>query len=344
MGEVDILSRKYMNDRNHFADTFNYYLYDGQSGIDPNDLSPLDTAEIAVPYGNGARVPVQKYRDIIKYWKVMTDGKALYAILGIENQANVHYAMPVKNGLYDLMNYSRQVEEARNSYRLKNWKGRNKNKNSRRKSKKIILSPAEYLSGFRKEDRLIPVITLVVFFSASEWDGPMSIHEMLCTDDETLLRYVPDYRIHLLEPYKMGNSDFEKFQTDFGKVLKYIKYSGDKEKLHEITHESDAYKSIDNDSAVLMNAITGSKLKIKPEEGKVDMCKAIDDMRTESWEAGKEVGITQGITQGKELGHNEERVECIQNLMETMKWTATQAMDALRIPLSERSNYNITVM
>ena len=126
----------------------------------------------------------------------------------------------------------------------------------------------------------------------------------------------------------MKNRDFEKFQTDFGKVLKYIKYSGDKDKLHEITHESDAYKSVDNDSAVLMNAVTGSKLKIKAEEGKVDMCKAIDDMRKESWE------------EGKELGHNED----IKNLMETMKLTAGQAMDALKIPLSERSKYNIPVI
>jgi len=139
----------------------------------------------------------------------------------------------------------------------------------------------------------------------------------------------------------MENSDFEKFQTDFGKVLKYIKYSGDKDMLHEITHESDAYKSIDNDSAILMNAVTGSKLKIKAEEGKVDMCKAIDDMRKDSWEQGKEEGITQGIAKGEELGHNEERIECIQNLMDSMKWTATQAMDALKIPLSERSKYNI---
>ena len=328
MGEVDILSRKYMSDRKHFADAFNYYLYDGQKEIAPEDLSPLDTAEIAVPYGNGARVPVQKYRDVIKQWKIMTDGKALYAILGAENQANVHYAMPVKNGLYDFMNYSRQVEEAKNSYRSSSRKSRNKSRTGRRKKKKMPLSAAEYLSGFRKEDKLIPVITLVIFLSSAEWDGPMSLHEMLCTDDETLLSYVQDYKIHLLAPYSMGNSDFEKFQTDFGKVLKYIKYSGDKDKLHEITHESDAYKSVDNDSAVLMNAVTGSKLKIKAEEGKVDMCKAIDDMRKESWE------------EGKELGHNED----IKNLMETMKLTAGQAMDALKIPLSERSKYNIPVI
>ena len=238
MGEVDILSRKYMSDRNHFAEAFNYYLYDGEAVIDPDDLSPLDTAEIAVPYGNGACVPKQKYRDVIKQWKIMTDGKALYAILGVENQASVNYAMPVKNGLYDFMNYSRQVEEARKSYRPRNGKSRN----NRRKRKKITLTPAEYMSGFRKEDRLIPVITLVVLFNASEWDGPLSIHEMLCTDDQILLRYIPDYKIHLLAPNKMEDSDFEKFRTDLGKLLKFIKYSKDKEKLYEITHDQDAYK------------------------------------------------------------------------------------------------------
>ena len=36
---------------------------------------------------------------------VMTDGNMAYCILGIENQSDIHYAAPVKNGLYDLMQY-----------------------------------------------------------------------------------------------------------------------------------------------------------------------------------------------------------------------------------------------
>ena len=86
-------------------------------------------------------------------------------------------------------------------------------------------------------------------------------------------------------------------------------------------------KSIDHDSAVLMNKITGSKLEIK-EEVKVDMCKAIDDMRMEC----------------KEEGKDEEKRTCIQNLMDTMNWSESQAMDALKIPLSERSKYSISVI
>ena len=76
--------------------------------------------------------------------------------------------------------------------------------------------------------KLMPVITLVIYFGASKWDGPMSIHEMLSTQNEQLLRFVPEYRINLLAPAQISKEDFSKFKTDFGKVLAYIKYSRDK--------------------------------------------------------------------------------------------------------------------
>ena len=42
------------------------------------------TTELTVPYGNDARVPVQKYRDLLKMWNAMMDGNAIYVILGAE--------------------------------------------------------------------------------------------------------------------------------------------------------------------------------------------------------------------------------------------------------------------
>ena len=154
MGKVDIESEKYMRDKKHFADAFNYLLYEGKPIIDPEDLYPADTTEMAVPYGNNAAVPKQRYRDVLKIWHVLKDEKAVYAVLGIENQSNIHYAMPVKTGLYDFMNYSGQTEEAEKSYRTKDEKSDGKDS--------IPMSKAEFLSGFRKEDRLMPVISLVV--------------------------------------------------------------------------------------------------------------------------------------------------------------------------------------
>jgi hypothetical protein len=53
------------------------------------------------------------------------------------------------------------------------------------------------------------------------------------------------------------------------------------------------------------------------------MCKVMEDLREES--------IQRGIDQN--------RVESIKNIMESFKVTAQQAMDALKIPLTEQSKY-----
>ena len=151
MGRIDTETKAFMSDPSRFADAFNYLIYDGQPVIKPEDLKPLDTTEIAIPYGSNARVPEQKYRDVLKLVSIMKDDEAIYAVLGVENQAKIHYAMPVKDMLYDALNYVRQVSEAKKTL-----------------EKGDAVTTEEFLSGFRKEDRLLPVITLVIYFGASE--------------------------------------------------------------------------------------------------------------------------------------------------------------------------------
>ena len=54
-----------------FADAFNYLLYDGEQVIKPDELKELDTTELIMPFGNNARIPVQKYRDLLKMWNAI---------------------------------------------------------------------------------------------------------------------------------------------------------------------------------------------------------------------------------------------------------------------------------
>jgi hypothetical protein len=75
--------------------------------------------------------------------------------------------------IYDALQYGKQVDET--------------SRKNRKERKKKPHNRGEYLSGFYKEDRLIPVITFVIHFGADEWDGPMSIKEMMDPQDETLL-------------------------------------------------------------------------------------------------------------------------------------------------------------
>ena len=118
MGRKDTVTGAYVKQNTIFADAFNYYIFDGQQVIRPDQLRELDTAEIVVPYGaDGAGEPEQKYRDVMKSLTAMQDENAAYLLLGIENQSDVHYAMPVKNLVYDAIHYAKQVQEAANSHR-----------------------------------------------------------------------------------------------------------------------------------------------------------------------------------------------------------------------------------
>ncbi len=114
MGRKDIITKEYMEDTVVFADVFNHMIYQGEKVIDPKNLKELDTASVVIPYGaDGAEVPYQKYRDVFKILCAMEDENAVYLLLGVENQSNVHYAMPVKNMVYDSLEYAAQVQKAK---------------------------------------------------------------------------------------------------------------------------------------------------------------------------------------------------------------------------------------
>ena len=243
MGRKDTITKQYMKDTRIFADAFNQYLYDGKQVIQPESLAELDTTEIVIPYGNGGGgVPQQKYRDVLKLMK--TDGNVAYCILGIENQSDIHYAMPVKNGVYDFMQLAHQVTETAKDHReqKKAEKQQYSSEEEQIEVGSIVQdtknkpTSAEYLSGFYKTDRLIPVVTLVVFFGAEEWDGPLSLREMYAIMDDKIMDYVADYKVNLLAPYYMSEDEIQKFQSSLREVMLYIKYSKDKEQLKKVTH------------------------------------------------------------------------------------------------------------
>ena len=297
LGRKDTVTKDYIKQNTIFADAFNYYIYGGQQRIMPKQLRELDAAETIVPYGaDDAGEPEQVYRDVMKSMVAMKDERAAYLLLGIESQGEVNYAMPVKNLVYDAINYARQVQKAASSHReAKDSKGHSK---------------GEFLSGFYKEDRLIPVITLVILFSPDEWDGPTSLHEMLNVDDEHILSLVPDYQIHLITPYGLSKDELKKFHSSLREVLTFIKYSKDREKMDEAVRDN--FKKLRKEEIDVLNYCANVNLKLPPGEEEVDVCKAWEDMKQEV----------------------EERtlLEALRNIMETLHLSLEQAMKALKVP------------
>ena len=266
-----------MKDPVIFADMFNKFLYHGKQVINPDNLIEMDSTEIVVPYGEGkAGVPAQKYRDVLKLMK--TDGNIAYCILGCEDQGAIHYAMPVKNMLYDSMQFARQVTKAAKSHR---------------QEKEHKPTSDEFLSGFYKTDRLIPVVTLVIYWGPDRWDGPLTLKEMYTEADDAVMQYVPDYKINLIAPEQMSDNEIKEFKTSLKEVMLYIKYSKDKNKLLEIAQEDPDFLSMDRQAAEVINTVTNSKLKYPEGKETINMCLAIEEMRMDSKREGEIKGAVE---------------------------------------------------
>ena len=266
-----------MKDPVIFADMFNKFLYHGKQVINPDNLIEMDTTEIVVPYGEGkAGVPAQKYRDVLKLMK--TDGNIAYCILGCEDQGAIHYAMPVKNMLYDSMQFARQVTKAAKSHR---------------QEKEHKPTSDEFLSGFYKTDRLIPVVTLVIYWGPDRWDGPLTLKEMYAEADDAVMQYVPDYKINLIAPEQMSDDEIKEFQTSLKEVMLYIKYSKDKNKLQKVTQADESFQNLDRQAAEVINVTTNSKLKYPEGKEKIDMCLALEEMRMDSKREGEIKGAVE---------------------------------------------------
>ncbi len=180
-----------------FADIFNYYIYGGRQVILPEQLTERDSTKIALTYGaDGAVVPVQKFRDVQKLYVAMTGGKMEYVLYGVESQAEIHYAMAVKNNLYDALKYAGQVEEAAKSHR-KEMKQRKEQGDAVGGKDRKIPSTGEFLSGFWREDRLVPSITVTIFFGSEEWEGPLSLFDMMDVPDPDVLACMDNYHVRL---------------------------------------------------------------------------------------------------------------------------------------------------
>lgn len=315
MGLKDTVTTKYMRQNEIFADLFNYFIYGGEQVVDPDCLEELDTREVDVPYGgeDGARQPVQRTRDVVKSLVAMMDSRTAYLILAVEAQSNIHYAMPVKNMVYDALQYAKQVSMAVASHkRSGDYRGSDGD---------------EYLSGFMKQDRLLPVVTLVVYFDAKEWDGPMSLHEMFVEQDARILALVPDYKINLIAPASIKDDDFEKFRTSLKEVLAFIKYSQDADRLREILETDEGFRHMGRAEVDVLNACAGAKLEMEKGEEAIDVCLAIEEMKQKAAEKER-ISI---------LFKN------IENLMEKAGWSAEQSMDMLDVSERDRKELKLLI-
>lgn len=297
MGYKDTKAKEYLSNNERFADLCNVVLFDGEQIIKSDQLEEKDSTEVLSVFGTDKKeIQQQRWRDLLKSTIIKTSTDMTIVLIGIENQSDIHYAMPVKTLIYDALNYSSQVNEAAKRHR----------------QNKDHMDSAEFLSGFKKTDELTPVVTITVYWGSDVWDGKTSLHEMFGTKtDVRLLKYIPNCEIALITPNTV--KDFSKFKTPVGDVLELIKKSTDKKAFLDFILTNPRFKRVDNETVSAINLFTGIHIPINKKEGTVDMCKAMEDFKQEYIEVGIEQGIEQGIVQGIEQGIEQLIIRMLKN-------------------------------
>ena len=313
MGKSDAIGRKLMRDNTYFADAFNAGLFGGEALIEPDSLEDISPDEIELEDPEmGTDEFWIKYRDVLKKALIKTDGKNYFVLLGVENQTEIHTAMPLRSLLYDTLRYAKQAEEVANEYRKQ-----------RKEGQPIKMTRAEFLSGWKYTDKLIPVITLVIYYGTDEWTGARSLHDMFSEAvDEKILECVPDYKINLIEPNKI--EDFDKFQSDFGELLKSIRYKDDEAELTKIFTGMTAIDKLIADAISYYVDDRWSKIVETVEGGKVAMRSKALDMIEE-----------RGIIKGERQGMLTNAVATVKNLIRDFDFPLEQACNAANISVDD---------
>ena len=140
--KADIIFKYFWRNNERFADLFNVVVFGGKEVIKPEALHEMDTDVSGVIEMKGYREVLHRTRDVIKKMAYGIE----FAVMGIELQNYIHYAMPLRHMIYDGMSYLKEYKEIAQQ-----------NKKGNRQT-----SGDEFLSGMRKEDRLHPVISLTM--------------------------------------------------------------------------------------------------------------------------------------------------------------------------------------
>lgn len=283
--EKDLRLKRYLCDNERFADLVNGFV--GEPLVSAENLTDLDsqTGMFSTVRNRFWDSGKQKYRDLLKKAAFGVN----FAVIGVENQESVHYLMPLRCMVYDAGEYERQASGIR--------------KLVRRKKK---LTADEFLSGFTRQSRLKPCVTLVIYFGEN-WDGPDRLHDLIDFTDipERIRSLVNDYPIYVLEVRKLASTDM--FCTDLKQVFDSVRYSNDPVRFHQMVLEDPAYRSLDEDAYDIIAEYTDTSemaaVKEFHREGdRINMCGAIRELIREGRMEGIKQGIERGIEQGTEQG------------------------------------------
>nr|WP_308624337.1 Rpn family recombination-promoting nuclease/putative transposase [uncultured Eisenbergiella sp.] len=278
--DKDLAVMKFLEKPEHFSDLFNGSLFQGKQVLRADRLENLSgKSALSFLDKEGNKVTVRRYRDAV----CKASGRTAYAVFAVEGQGETHYAMPVREMLYDAMNYAGQVKILADKHR----------------KAKDYRDSAEFLSGLLREDRLAPVVTICFYYGTDRWEGPLELYDMLDIPEEyeDMKPFIINYKLNLVQA---SNVDPENFRTDLKHVFSLLGMASDGDGMKRYIQERpEVFRHISYDTFDCLRELlhTDAWWKADRNDGKggVDMCKALEEIAEMAKKEGKNEGVRIGI-------------------------------------------------
>lgn len=284
--ERDIAEKQLEEYSEVFADIVNALVFEGRMVCQAENLVSLPTESYHRSESGKLR---QRNRDVIKQDE---RNGTVFLIVGLENQDSYDNTMVIRTMGYDFGSYDRQIKDIM-------------------KINRENANPA-YGKGIHDDQKLVPVITLVLYFGQEKWKGPKELSSLLCIPEEyegQIRPFIPDYRLNLIELSGLSGEVRERFTSDFRLVADFIAGQADilqyrelmKDTGHKIKHPQemlDLLGALGKDRRY--KAIKESIIK-RSEKEDVTMCMIAEELENKGIEKGIEMGIEKGIEKGIEL-------------------------------------------
>ena len=222
-------------------------------------------------------------------------GETDFVLLCVENQSEVAYDMPLRNLLTSGLQW---------------WKYRTQLGEENQKAKNLDKG-GEFLSKIRRDDRLPPVVIMVLYLGLKSWTGPNRFQDMVSPTIPGLQQFMSDSPTNVVSLVDLTAEEVSHMKSPLRILTELLQTHGDKEAMQRIAREDPIFRDAPAIIFRVFNDLTNSHLTIPRKKEHNDMCKALDDLkeegRAEGRAEGREEGRAEGRAEGREEGREEER-------------------------------------
>lgn len=270
-----------------FADAGNVCLFHGEQVIRAESLQPLPQETIYKESDGRLR----EHRGDVRM-RIKENGVEL-ALLYVENQNGISNIMPLRDLGYTYSGYQKQFRDL---------------KKENEKSNRFY-----GMEGVGRNQKLLPVISLVFYYGAEEWAAPVRLKEMLEIPEGEDGRWgslIEDHRIHLVDLSCQNEEQVDQYRSDLWYIVKCLQCGKDREKYKKFIEE-ESRRRMKHPEAVIdtIMALAGKKKADKMAERAIQeqkegdgctMYTILDYLEEAGWEKGLEEGRQKGREETRE--------------------------------------------